>query len=85
MQFLPSAGMAGVPSFKFEFEVVEVCVKANYISLWLASNLGFELAATMQFMLRYEDKEYPVIFAGAEFEFQSIKMRGISFLRKPEA
>ncbi len=71
----------GMPSFKLEFDVVEVCIKPYYISLWLASSLGFEPSSTMKFELRYKEKSYPVIFAGAEFEFQTVAIRGISFLR----
>lgn len=79
LQFVPETG--SVPAFKLEFDVVEVCVKEYYVSLLIASDLGFEPAGTMKFRLTYKGSMYPVIFAGAEFEFKSVNVRGISFLR----
>lgn len=83
LQFIPET--AGSPAFKLEFDVVEVCVKEYYISLLVASDLGFEPAGTMRFRLKHKDQEFPVIFAGAEFEFKTINARGISFLRDKDA
>ncbi len=81
LEFVPE--QSGVPGFQLEFDVHEVCVREHYISLLVASDLGFKPSATMKFLLRYQKDTYHVIFAGAEFEFKTLDIRGISFLRDP--
>ena len=69
-----------VPSFQLAFTVGEVCIRENYISMLIVSDLGFKPSTTMKFTLKHRGKSIPVIFAGAEFEFQTVGVRGISFL-----
>jgi hypothetical protein len=69
-----------VPSFRIKFPVLEVCERDHYVSLLLVSETGFTPTAMMKFDLTYKRNTVPVIFAGAEFEFQTISARGISFL-----
>lgn len=69
-----------IPSFQLAFTVGEVCIRENYISMLIISDLGFKPSTTMRFTLKYRGKMLPVIFAGAEFEFQTVGVRGISFL-----
>src|SRR4051812_1717311 len=59
LQFVPPT--AGIPAFKLEFDVFEVCIRESYISLLIASSLGFEPAGTMNFRLTYKTKTFPVI------------------------
>ena len=73
------------PSFSLEFDVGEVCVREHYISLLVTSDLGFKPTETMRFRLKFGNRMYPVIFAGSEFEFKSVQVRGISFLRDKAA
>jgi hypothetical protein len=68
------------PAFKLTFNVNEVCIRDNYISLLLTGDMGFMPASMMHFMLKYRDQSWPVIFVGAEFEFQTVQVHGISFL-----
>lgn len=69
-----------VPAFRLGFTVGEVCVRDNYVSMLIISDIGFNPTTTMKFDLKYRGKVIPVIFAGAEFEFQTVGIRGISFL-----
>lgn len=68
------------PSFKMTFNVGEVCFREHYVSMLIVSDLGFKPTATMNFDLSYRGVVTPVVFAGAEFEFQTVGVRGISFL-----
>ena len=70
----------GIPNFTLAFNVVEACIREHYISLMLATDMGFKPSGMAKFDLKYKNRSYPVIFVGAEFEFQSVKIRGISFL-----
>lgn len=69
-----------MPAFGLEFLVGEVCYRPNYVSLLIMSDLGFKPTALMKFNLKHGSKTTPVIFAGAEFEFQTVGVRGISFI-----
>ena len=78
LEYIPAT--PNVPGFKLAFTVGEVCVREHYLSLWIITDIGFKPTDTMRFNLSYNGRVYPVIFAGAEFEFQSAGIRGISFL-----
>jgi hypothetical protein len=67
-------------AFALNFSVYEICEREYYISLLIASDMQFRPAGKMSFDLTYRGKTVPVIFIGAEFEFQSVAVRGISFL-----
>ena len=71
---------AEFPTFRLTFQVGEVCFRENYVSMLIVSDLGFKPTATMKFDMTYKGKVTPVVFAGAEFEFQTVGIRGISFL-----
>lgn len=73
-------GNPDVPSFSLNFMVGEVCFREHYISMLIVSDIGFKPTNTMRFDLKHKGKIYHVIFAGAEFEFQTLGVRGISFL-----
>jgi hypothetical protein len=68
------------PGFTLTFSVAEVCLRQYYISLMLVGDMGFRPTGMSKFNLKYRGKNYPVIFVGSEFEFQSVGIRGISFL-----
>lgn len=69
-----------LPGFVLTFQVSEVCIRSHYISLLLVTDMGFRPQGTVRFILRYRRQNFPVIFVGAEFEFQTVNVRGISFL-----
>ena len=69
-----------VPSFNLSFAVGEVCYREHYVSMLIVSDLGFKPTTTMKFNMKHGGKIISVIFAGAEFEFQTLGIRGISFL-----
>ena len=70
------------PGFKLTFKVLDICVRDNYISLALPPDgeFNFQPGMTMRFDLKFRGQLKPVIFAGSEFEFQSLGVRGISFI-----
>jgi len=69
-----------LPGFTLTFSVAEVCIRQYYISLMLVTDMGFQPTGLSKFNLKYRGKIYPVVFVGAEFEFQSVGIRGIAFL-----
>lgn len=85
LEFVPPPGQSGIPSFRLKIDVGEVCITEYYISLLVTSDLGFEPAGTMKFKLTHGEKVYPVIYAGCEFEFKTVGVRGISFLRDKQS
>jgi hypothetical protein len=80
LEFVPP-GNVGMPIFRLKIDVGEVCITEYYISLLVVSDLGFEPTGTMKFKLTHGENVYPVIFAGCSFEFKSVGIRGVSFLR----
>ena len=78
LEYVPDK--SDLPAFRLAFTVGEVCIRENYVSMLIVSDLGFKPTSTMKFDLKYRGKVLPVIFAGAEFEFQTVGVRGISFL-----
>jgi hypothetical protein len=81
LEFVPAPGHDGMPIFRLKIDVGEVCITEYYISLLVVSDLGFEPTGTMKFKLTHGENVYPVIFAGCSFEFKSVGIRGVSFLR----
>jgi hypothetical protein len=79
MTFVPEDGVT-IPGFKLTFKVSDICQRPHYISMLITDELGFQPSATMRFDLKFRGQLVPVIFMGAEFEFQSLGVRGISFL-----
>jgi hypothetical protein len=78
LEYVPDS--PNTPAFRLSFTVGEVCVREHYVSMLIITDLGFKPTTTMKFNLKHKGKTIPVIFAGAEFEFQTIGVRGISFL-----
>lgn len=68
------------PAFNLTFSVGEVCYREHYVSMLIVSDLGFKPTNTMKFNMKHNGRSMAVIFAGAEFEFQTLGIRGISFL-----
>lgn len=73
-------GAAG-HGFTLDLHVVEVCIRDNFISLALSTGFTFRPEKPMSFVLTIGDHSYDVYFMGSEFEFPSLGIRGISFLR----
>lgn len=80
LTFVQDPEGTSIPVFKLTFNVSDICVRDHYISMLITDELGFQPSATMRFDLKFRGKTMPVIFMGAEFEFQSLGVRGISFL-----
>ena len=78
LEYVPET--PNLPAFRLSFTVGEVCIREHYISMLIITDLGFKPTSTMKFDLKHNGKTIPVIFAGAEFEFQTVGVRGISFL-----
>lgn len=78
LEYVPET--PNLPAFRLSFTVGEVCIREHYISMLIITDLGFKPTSTMKFDLKHKGKTIPVIFAGAEFEFQTVGVRGISFL-----
>lgn len=71
---------SSLPSFRLSFMVGDVCIREHYVSMLIVTDLGFQPNASMRFNLKYRGRVIPVIFLGAEFEFPTVGIRGISFL-----
>lgn len=78
LEYVPET--PNLPAFRLSFTVGEVCIREHYISMLIVTDIGFKPTTTMKFDLKHKGKTIPVIFAGAEFEFQTVGIRGISFL-----
>lgn len=60
----------------------DICVRPNYISMLIASEVSLQPNDAMEFTMTIEQTRYQVYFVGGEFEFPSLGIRGISFLIK---
>lgn len=78
LEYVPDG--PNIPAFNLAFSVGEVCYREHYVSMLIVTDLGFKPTSTMKFNMKHGSKTIPVIFAGAEFEFQTLGIRGISFL-----